>query len=323
MTPGSAMNERSIPPGLAAAARSMMLDHVAAESTAALRGQGIEAIVLKGPSIARWIYDHEGERPYVDIDLLVHPRTARSAGSILIGLGFERYGLDTIREDWPRHASVFRRGKGISIDLHHTLVGVGVPAEQVWEVLSARTETMLLGGCEVTVLAPDARAAVLALHAAKDGRRVAKVRRDLQRAVERLPCDVWEGAARVAGDLRAAGSFAEGLRRVPAGADLVSSLGISGAPPVEIALRSEAVPPLAAGLEWMLSAAGVRRLKLVIRKLFPPRAYLRAWSPLARKGWFGLAAARLYRPLWVIAKVGPAYVAVRKARRRAVHGGNQ
>ena len=56
-----------------AAANALLLDLAAARASAALRDAGIRAILLKGPVIARWLYDDGSERNYGDVDLLVAP----------------------------------------------------------------------------------------------------------------------------------------------------------------------------------------------------------------------------------------------------------
>jgi hypothetical protein len=49
-------------------------------------------------------------------------------------------------------------------------------------------------------------------------------------------------------------------------------------------------------------------------------SFIRAWSPLARRGRVGLAVAYAYRPLWVLWRVGPAVWALARARKQAGRG---
>lgn len=71
------MLDRGAAPSLAlvAAAWTLSCDRIAAEVTSALRHAAIPTILLKGPSIARWLYP-SGGRHYIDTDILVpgHPR---------------------------------------------------------------------------------------------------------------------------------------------------------------------------------------------------------------------------------------------------------
>ena len=58
-----------------------------AEVVTAFKDAGIPTILLKGPSIARWLYP-AGGRTYRDTDLLVPPSQFADAGSVLRSLGF-------------------------------------------------------------------------------------------------------------------------------------------------------------------------------------------------------------------------------------------
>jgi hypothetical protein len=69
------------------AACALYVDRVTGEVVAALNDAGIAAILLKGPSIARWLYP-AGGRMYRDTDLLVPPSQFLDAASVLRSLGF-------------------------------------------------------------------------------------------------------------------------------------------------------------------------------------------------------------------------------------------
>lgn len=309
-----------LPPATASAIRGLQLDRASAEAVTALRRAGIPSILLKGPCLARWLYDHESERPYVDADLLVPPSRFEAAESVLTGLGFRRIGLESIRGDWPRHAVALQRVHD-TVDLHRTLVGVAVDDEVLWRELSTRTEPMAVGGADVAVPAPHVRALIVGLHAAKDAGRAPKTIEDLGRAVRWVPYGTWERAAELAGVLGARGALAAGLRRVEGGRELADRLGLVDPPPFEVAIRQRRVPPLATGVAWLLQPGSWRaKAVLVLRKLLPPPAFVRAWSPLARRGRLGLALAYAWRPVWVVARAGPALVAVLRARRASRRG---
>jgi Uncharacterised nucleotidyltransferase len=55
---------------LVAAGVSLHLDAVTTEVVLALREAGIPSVLLRGPAIARWLYEDPTERSYVDTDLL-------------------------------------------------------------------------------------------------------------------------------------------------------------------------------------------------------------------------------------------------------------
>jgi hypothetical protein len=301
-----------------AMARALNVDRFTVEVMRSLADDGIDAILLKGPAIARWLYDDAALRWYADCDLLVSPADTGRAEAVLAQLGYDRGPLDSIDGDWERHARTWMRADSANVDLHQTLAGAGVEPAEVWSVLSPRTERMHLVGEDVTVLDPAARAVVVALHAAKDGPRVDKVRHDLGHAVERVPFTVWRDAAALAARLDAVAPFAAGLRLDPAGAAIADALELPADETVLVALRSAGAPPMAVGLEWLLEERSARRrLHVVARKLFPPRAYLEASSAIARHGRVGLLVGYAARPFVVIARAPRAALAVRRARRRA------
>lgn len=304
------------PPGLHAAMRTLRIDATTAEVVRALRDQGVSSILLKGPSIARWIYDH-ATRSYGDCDLLVRRSDSETVEQTLRTLGFQRRGLHSIPGDWPRHAVVYRRGD-VMVDLHQTLLGVTADPERFWEALARHREQMRIAGADVDVLDPAGRAFVLALHSAKDGARDEKPNRDMERALEILPLDVWRAAAEIAAEVGGADAFAAGLRRCPAGREVSALLDLSSRVSREVALRENDPAALSAGIDWLLRSHGPRRkVALVARKIVPPPAFLRDWSPVARRGRWGLALAYLWRPLWLLWRAPAAVWAVVRASSRA------
>jgi hypothetical protein len=317
--------EPESPSSIRDVARTMMADGITAEVVRALETADIRCILLKGPALARWLYDERDVRTYVDCDLMVAPEDIPRAENLLSEKGFRLSGFDSIAGDWPKHARTWFREDSGNVDLHHTLVGVGVSDAELWELLSSRTERMHVLGVEVEVLTLAGRALVLTLHAAKDGPRVEKIRRDLGKALERVPLNVWREAAELAVRLDASPGFAAGLRLLPEGRELARRLNLASELRMEAALRmSGGPPPLAAGLEWMANEPGLRRRAvLAFRKMFPPRAYLRTWTPIARSGPLGLAVARAWRPFWVIWHLGPAFLAWRRARRAVKRSGSE
>ena len=96
---------------------------------------------------------------------------------------------------------------------------------------------MRIAGASVDVLDPAGRAFVLALHSAKDGGRDEKPRRDLERALEILPPDLWRAAAEIAAAVGSGEAFAAGLRRCSAGRELSVELDLTPQVSREIALR--------------------------------------------------------------------------------------
>ena len=301
--------------------RTLRIDAATAEVVGVLRDAEVPSILLKGPSIARWIYDG-GSRPYGDCDLLVRCSDLDASERTLRTLGFERGGLYSIPGDWPRHAAVYRRGD-VMVDLHRTLFGVAADADRLWEVLAPHREQMRIAGANVDVLDPAGRAFVLALHSAKDGGRDEKPLRDLERALEIVPLELWRAAAEIAAEVGAGEAFAAGLRRCPGGREVSAALGLSSHLSREIALRQQDPAALSVGVDWLLRSKGSRRkVALVARKVVPPPAFLREWSPLARRGRWGLALAYIWRPVWLVWRAPPAVWAVIVASSRARGSGS-
>jgi putative nucleotidyltransferase-like protein len=303
---------------LEAIVRRIAIDSVTAEVVGAFERNAIPSILLKGPALVRWLYPKGHGRSYCDSDLLVPYAELSRAESVLRSMGFERLGRETIPGDWPRHAHNWLRPDGAVIDLHFTLPGAQAPPQEVWRIVAERIEPMVVANRRVHILDPGARALLVALHALKDGGRMPQARRDLVLALERLPIEVWENAASLATRIGAVGPFAAGLEREPSGSELARRLRLPSGRSTATLLRMRGAPPLAVGMDWLFGTPGWRRKALlVVRKIFPPASFLRDWSPLARRGRLGLAAAYVWRLVWVMVNAGPAFRAWLRARREA------
>jgi Uncharacterised nucleotidyltransferase len=295
----------------------LALDALATQVTAALADAGIRVILLKGPALADWLYGDEA-RPYSDVDLLIAAADRATSELVLEDMGFEVVALDILPHDRPHHARTWVRRGGAAVDLHHTLIGIGASSEFAWSALTQETERMQLAGAEVEVLSRPARAFMVTLHAAQHGALAAGPVEDLKRAIEHLPFEQWESATRLAERLDALPAFVTGLSLTPGGRHMAMRLHLPEHTSVESVLRSWNEPNMALGFAWLSETKGLRRkLMLVVRKIVPQPEFLRAWSPLARRGRVGLAAAYAWRPLWLLLNAGPGYVAWRKARKVA------
>jgi hypothetical protein len=292
----------------------MAIEATAAEAVGALRSAGIRTILLKGPSLARWLYDSESTRIAVDVDLLVAVDDRPAAEAVLAKLGYSPFPSN-VAGDEVKHAHHWDRDLNtISVDLHLTLPGVGVSNEDAWTVLSQDTEQLVVGGIPVEVLAPAARAMHVALHAGQHGPGFEGPLTDLTRALDQLAPEVWEEAASLALRLEAESMFAAGLGLLDHGRQILARLGLSDRKTVEVALRATTPPDLALGFHQLASTPGLRpKLAFVARKIFPSAAWMRRCIPLARRGRLGLAAAYLLRPFWLLRRAGPGFRAWRKA----------
>ena len=289
-------------------ARCLALDAVAAEVVSALRGAGIDSVLLKGPVTVHWLYaDDPGQRLYSDVDLLVAPDRFDAACDIARSLGFrsQRPGLRA-SEAARLYELAWLRDDGERIEIHRSFGGVGDPSA-FWKAM--REHTMSLRVVDAEVAAPDAAAAALiyALHAAQHGvarELSAKPLEDLRRALVRFDDDVWAAAATLARRVGASSAFTVGLRLDAAGAELALRLDVPHAAPPTAWLRAESRAHGARYLEMFAAAPTWRsRCRFVFDAVLPSRGKLRERRPWADRGplWLLLAHAdRLRRAAYVV-----------------------
>jgi hypothetical protein len=293
-------------------------DAATAEAVEALRAVGIRTMLLRGPVFARRLYGANESRYYDDGDLLVHPTAVAAAEEVLSVLGFVAPTV-WMPGERPPHASSWSRDRdGAHLDLHWTLVGVDASSAEVWEALSAHFEHISVDGTSVETPGDAALAFLVAIHVAHHGIKHRKSIADLERALDRLPVRVWSEAGALAARLSALPAFAAGLRLLPAGERLAVQLHLPTDRSVEIALFAISPPPMAEGFLRLAEARGVRaKAQLVARHLVPPPDWMPFWLPAARRGRLWLAAAYIWRPIWILLHVGGALHAYVRARRLA------
>lgn len=293
------------------------VDAVTAEVTRAFQRAGVESLLLKGPSIANWLYDGRS-RGYRDTDLLVDPDRLDDARAALSRLGFQPTfgGLPHPGMERPP-AAAWRRGP-FFVDLHETLPGARASREAVWTVLHKGAKELPVGGMNVQVLDEPARLVHIALHAAHHGPGVAQPLRDLRAALVRFGPGEWGQARRVAEALDAVPAFAIGLSLLPEGREVCVQLGLEPSPSPEWLLRALGGIPVAEGLERLRTAPGMRqRAKILLAELFPSAEFMRWWSPFARRSRRGLAAAYLWRLAFLTVRAPGGIRAWRRARRQS------
>jgi hypothetical protein len=294
------------------------VDRVTVRIAGALGDAGVQPIVLKGPTFARWLYP-DGLRVYGDADLLVNPVHWGHALSVLRALGF----TDSLSEmAHPRMQS--QRSWALSrgfeqVDMHATLSGLDAPPEVVWRALHRHAETILLDGEPVLALGETARTMHVALHAAHHPG-ANKFREDLRRALEVVPPGTWAAARDLALELGGGPAFAAGLRALPESSALARALDVGSLRSVQGELRSAGVP-VAEALDELLTTPGVRpRLRMLRSELLPNRAFMRWNHGLSRRGRLALAASYPLRWMALTARLPRAAMALVRARRRTDHG---
>lgn len=111
------------------------------EVASALMRANIQVILFKGLALAERLYDHLGQRPMIDLDLLVRPEDIPKADAVLSRLGYQSShaaAAGAIRADFdaalwpsaeqrPKHRQFARRraGMGCLLELHWTLEHAG------------------------------------------------------------------------------------------------------------------------------------------------------------------------------------------------------
>ena len=314
----------SVKTSTAAAVRALNLriDAATAEVLRAFDRAQVRSLLLKGASVAQWLYGAENPRSYLDCDLLVPESDLALAKELLSGLGFRPRVDEGGMPNWWREHSVawIRREDGVLVDLHRTIPGVGVDSERLWLTLRPHVEKIEVAGLPVPTLSIPGRALQLALHAAHHGIEYGLPVDELERAIARVDDATWRAAAELAASVEATPAFVAGLRLPASGRILASRLQLPTDSSVEVALRASSPPPVALGLHQLARAGGQRaRLQILARKLVPPAAFMRVWSPRARRGRLGLALAYAWRPLWLVLRAPQGFRAWRAARRRMGH----
>ncbi|MBQ1049527.1 nucleotidyltransferase family protein [Micromonospora sp. C51] len=299
----------------------LALDEAAATTHTALRGRGIDSILIKGAGLAHRL-GVQRSRTYTDVDLLVAPATFDAAQQAFLDLGYRRKMPGVREDDWVGwHARPWRTPGPVSlpIDLHRSFHGVSDP-DGLWAALRATAEPLHLAGH--TVLVPDRVGATMlvALHAVYPGGSP-RPKADLERALAVIPEASWRAAADLAERTGAATTFAFGLRRVAAGVALADALRLpSGSSTLHHVVHGDG-----SAEACVLARAGElptirQRVDYLARRLAPAPAEMRYNRPLARRGGAGLALAyllRFGRACWQVPRAIPQ---VRRAARRATDG---
>jgi hypothetical protein len=251
-----------------AASRTRELDAAAAEIFRAFAAARTEALLLKGPALARLLYTEAEVRIYSDIDLLVAPWHLERARAVLADLGYEKGGdaLGIRDVGGVLHAeSWVIAGPELTdyrlIDLHSWLPGAQAPAERAWDRLVARRTEIELRGQAVPVLNREGLAMHLALHAAQHGPSNPRGLEELALGLKRWPLEIWQEAAALAAEISAVESFAAGIRLVPGGAELAEAMDL----------------PSTGQLDWEIGHAGARP-----RGTFHLQALLEKRGPIER-----------------------------------------
>ncbi|MGH2719954.1 MAG: lasso peptide biosynthesis B2 protein [Actinomycetota bacterium] len=275
-------------------AQRLKVDRWTAEVFGAFRSAAVDAVLLKGPAVARWLYAEDPDaRSYVDVDALIRPAHHGRAEQVLSGLGF----VVSNHPDWllPHARCWVRAADGAKVDLHRSLHAMEMlPPVQAWEAVIAGAEQCEVAGTGVTIPGPAMRTLHAVLHAGAGEHPQAL--EDLRRAIAQVDLSTWREATVIARRLGVSDDMGERLRAGIGGSALADTLGL----PREGALRMQVITGIERGglppsLFFISTLAAMStwggKARWLLHRQFPDRRYMEARYPLARAGRAGLAAA--------------------------------
>lgn len=246
------------------------LDLLAAEASRALTMAGVDHLLLKGPTTARWLYSPP--RTYSDVDLLVRASHMNRAVRVLASEGIARTRSGFGQES--PHSLVMESPRGLEIDLHATLPGLGYrhaeAPDRLWEALSPHVVPFPIDeSLIVPSLDPVGRCVVVALHAVEGGFDREQPREDLRLARARVDTATWAAAAELATRIRARDIFDDAGAVLDPARTARSSF---------VRLKRSGGGATAYALERLLGLSWRGRLSMLRRELFPSVELLRAGS---------------------------------------------
>jgi hypothetical protein len=298
---------------------NLAVDAVTRDAVAALKQRDIQALLLKGPVVADRLYLSRGAgRAYTDCDLLVAPGSFAAAEAAMAAIGLVR-DVRSERDlpQWEQHAHTWRQVQyGVNVELHWTLMHVGVDPGALWEAMAREPLCMRVAGIEVLVPADPQLAVILALHAAQHGGDWSRPQEDLALAIEHLSPSTWRRATAVAGELGSLDAFAAGLRLLPAGESLAAELQLPSSRSFEVSLTSGAAGPGARAIERFVRAPGLlAKARVAADTILPSPARMRRTRAVARFGLPGLLLAYAWQPVRLTAMLWSAGRSWQEARR--------
>lgn len=164
-----------------------------ADVTGRLEAIGVQVAVLKGvPAEHRW-YDRMGERPSVDVDLLVAPDSLGRADEIVAELQPAHPLRGSVQESFERGIcqSIDLRVDGVSVDLHLDLFKLGLPSHDPDRLWKRTVSIACDGGQVVRVLDAELSLVHLMVHMNRDSYRWLLGFSDVRRILERETID-WD-----------------------------------------------------------------------------------------------------------------------------------
>ncbi len=186
---------------LHSALRNSVLHAELSSVLGALRGDGVEVVVLKGAFLASGVYDDPALRPMADVDLLVRVGDLGRTEDVLRALGYApSYEPGADREALRHHhLPRFVKPGAFPVEVHWTPLGHSIAPSLQLEPLWRAARTAKVAGTEVLVLSPEYLLHHLCMHAAAHRFRLSLLHlHDVALVVRRHPGLDWDAAAALA-----------------------------------------------------------------------------------------------------------------------------
>lgn len=244
-------------------ARTLQLHRVAIEIVNALASADVPCLLLKGVSIAKWLYPNEA-RPSIDVDIFVPWAQWHQAIGQIERVGFTRDRLGDTGGNW------YRIKDRVWLDVHYTLLGLRVPPSQLWTTLWNERERMELHGTTIPILNERARLFHVVLHALQTGNAKAKAAEDLARAIKYVSFERWQQAWTLARILQADHLFTAALRLYAVGgAEIAERLGAPRHIPFLQCVHAIESVPGSVALAALVEGSWQQRYSLLKRWIWP------------------------------------------------------
>ena len=269
-----------------------------AEVAYLLRTAGIDVLHIKGPTVARWLYDDD-EREWGDVDILVAPSQLQDALAVLADRGLvERYpGVNQHTTD-DHAVTIARTDPSIGfdeVDVHYRFEGIDADPERAFDELWRRREPDQLAHTDVWFPDLTTRALLVALNSARSAGS-SKALGDLRRLLDDGAGVEWDLVVDLARRLDALSALRAGLELDPAGHDVIASNSLADvAVSREWRMRVSRAPRTAWRLDELRRMPLSRRPGAVARWVIPSPAVLRMRDPRAEAGRAALLVAYLRR----------------------------
>jgi hypothetical protein len=147
---------------------------------AALTGEGLSVVVLKGAALAELVYRHIGLRTMADVDLLVEKKNLDKAGAILERLGFvpnEGYRDKQWYREHHHHMVPYVSSDGsMTIEIHWHIIErtalMDMPIDQLW----ARAQSVRIASVPCLALSVEHMLLHMVLHLSSPNRFLGQLR---------------------------------------------------------------------------------------------------------------------------------------------------